>query len=1674
MKNATNAWLKLCMLGFSLVSTMWLAAQSSNQPVRCYTDEMDAILRANNSEMESSMTFEQWLQQEINDQQSTGKIIGGVYQIPVVVHVIHNGEAVGSGTNVSLAAIQSQIDVLNEDFRRIFGTNGYNTNSVGADTQIEFCLAKRRPDGSAFPNGEDGVNRINRTTAGFSAPPYTTGYIDGTIKTYTYNNNTPTATRGWDPNKYLNIWLCNISGGILGYAQFPESPLGGMGCGTQSAATDGVVFLYNSIGKSSVTGFPGPYNEGRTATHEIGHWLGLRHIWGDGNCSVDDFCNDTPVAGAANFGCPTGTNSCPAAGNDMIENYMDYTDDLCMNVFTVDQKARMRTVLENSPRRVLLINSDACTAPSTNDASVVDIITPKGDNCSGTLTPQVTIKNRGSATLTNCVVNYSVDNGTVTTFSFTGSLASGATANVTLPSFTTYLGTHTIKSWTTLPNGVADPNPQLDTTQLGFVISNGIMPPYTENFDGQVFPPDLRWVVENPNSDCYEWISGSGVSSSGVTNNNAALFPGFGNSTASTERLISPIFTLPCNASAASLSFNVAYRRRNTTTTNYDTLYVDISEDCGATWNAVPVFAKGGTALDANATTLTTYFQPAASTDWQLETINLLPFVTTSSKNVKFRFRAPAKNGQNIYVDNLTFSATLGAEASLTASGTEILDEGGYTFASTAACATTTATFTVTNTGASSMTLTGPITVTGTGFSLGTTFGATTLAAGASTTFTINFSPLAAGSYNGTVSFGTNDCDEGTYNYQIFGNATGGACASASFTATPNPACQGQTVTFTSTSTGATSYAWNFGAGATPATATGVGPHTVTYSTSGSKNVSLQINGTGPTANQTVTVNALPTTPTITAGGPTTFCAGGSVTLTASAGSSYLWSNGATTASINVTTAGTYSVQVTNAAGCQSAASAGTTVTVNALPTTPTITAGGPTTFCAGGSVTLSAPTSTSYLWSNGATTQSITVTTAGSYTVQVGNASGCLSASSTATTVTVNALPAVPTITAGGPTTFCSGGSVTLSAPASTSYLWSNGATTQTITVTTTGSYTVTVSNAAGCTRTSAPTSVTVNPAPATPTITAGGPTTFCTPGSVTLTSSSATGNTWSNGATTQSITVSASGSYTVTVTSAGCSSTSTATVVTATATPATPTITAGGPTTFCNGNTVTLTSSATSGNTWSTGATTQSITVSTAGTYTVTVGAAGCSATSTGTTVTVNALPTTPTITAGGPTTFCAGGSVTLSAPTSTSYLWSNGATTQSITVTTAGSYTVQVGNASGCLSASSTATTVTVNALPAVPTITAGGPTTFCSGGSVMLSAPAATSYLWSNGATSQTITVNTAGNYTVQVTNASGCTSASSAVQSVVVNSNPAQPVITANGSTSLCNGSTVDLSSSYTTGNNWSTGSTAQSITVSTAGSYTVTVTDVNGCTATSAPVTVTSGGVGAAPAITVNGPTTFCEGDDVVLISSSAVDNVWSTGESTQAITVTSSGTYYVFVSNGNCSSDTAFISVTVNPKPDVSLGDIPSLCSYSSPLTLNQGVPAGGVYTGTGVSGNSFDPAVSGLGAFIIDYSFTDANGCVGFAQNTIIVDDCASIEENNTTMIVYPNPATDVVYISNMTADARVMMYDAFGKIVSLDLVISEEQATFDVSQFANGVYHLQLISAEGTLHVSLTINH
>ena len=262
------------------------------------------------------------------------RAVEGVVTIPVVVHVLYSNAA----QNISDAQIMSQIDVLNEDFRRT-NSDADNTWSQAADTEIEFCLAGSDPLG----NPTDGILRVPTSVTAF-------GTNDG------MKSSASGGSDAWPASSYLNIWVCNIGGGILGYAQFP----GG------SPSTDGVVCGYQYFGTTGTA--TAPFNLGRTTTHEVGHWLNLRHIWGDGGCGADDFVSDTPKSGGANYGCQVGSSSC--GSTDMVENYMDYSDDACMNLYTVGQKNRMRALFESGGYRASLLNSVACgevVAPTCDD-----------------------------------------------------------------------------------------------------------------------------------------------------------------------------------------------------------------------------------------------------------------------------------------------------------------------------------------------------------------------------------------------------------------------------------------------------------------------------------------------------------------------------------------------------------------------------------------------------------------------------------------------------------------------------------------------------------------------------------------------------------------------------------------------------------------------------------------------------------------------------------------------------------------------------------------------------------------------------------------------------------------------------------------------------------------------------------------------------------------------------------------------------------------------------------------------------------------------------------------------------------------------------------------------------------------------------------------------------------
>lgn len=467
--------------------------------IRCASTEYDQYLREQNPKTESVELFEKWINKKIKEQQSLQEVAsqsGGIIYIPVVVHVIHNGDAYGINENITDEQVQSQITVMNQDYRKLTGTPGYNTNAVGADTQVEFVLAKVDPNG----NPTNGINRVNLCQASWS-----TAAINSTVKPNTI----------WDPMQYMNMWSINFTDtSLLGYAQFPESSLGGMATTAQNPNTDGVVANYTTFGSSDLASgsFAAPYDKGRTMTHEVGHFLGLRHIWGDNstcpatNTANDkDYVADTPAANTANFGCPTGTNTCTGnPGSDMIENYMDYTDDTCMSIFTTGQKARITTVLNSSPRRSTLKTSvkDVSVPLFANDAEVKieNLCTSSAATCTNTnpTSPAKTILlyNRGTSNLTSATLTYNFNGSTNYTHNWTGSLAPNKYAQITLANSTANgLLTVTV----TTANGVADQRAtnNVATKTFGSVLSYANATTFTFTLVGDSYGSETTWSLKN-------------------------------------------------------------------------------------------------------------------------------------------------------------------------------------------------------------------------------------------------------------------------------------------------------------------------------------------------------------------------------------------------------------------------------------------------------------------------------------------------------------------------------------------------------------------------------------------------------------------------------------------------------------------------------------------------------------------------------------------------------------------------------------------------------------------------------------------------------------------------------------------------------------------------------------------------------------------------------------------------------------------------------------------------------------------------------------------------------------------------------------------------------------------------------------------------------------------------
>ncbi|WP_143306122.1 M43 family zinc metalloprotease [Chitinophaga vietnamensis] len=546
--------------------------------------------------------------------------------VPVVVHIVLDNPDL-----VTDAQVLSEIAVLNKDYT---ATNP-DVSQVPpvwqpliGDTHINFCMAQRTPDGEPT----NGIVRV-KTAPGQSYPIYN-GAPD--VK---YN-----ATGGsdaWDASRYLNIWVTRLSGSYLGVAAPP-----GIGYPHEQ---EGVVIQYTAFGTTGSVG--ATYNLGRTATHEIGHYFGLKHTWADNNgtCTSDDGIADTPQQSNYTFGCPTfpKLDLCsPNPPGILFMDYMDYTDDACMHLFTNGQVNRMRYVLENITTS--LLNSNGCTPVTLlpNDIALKAVEAPAGKVCDNRIAPVVVLRNKGSQPLTSATILYRLNNGALVNYQWSGNLASLSETVVTLPASTVEAGMYNLKAYTQLPNGQPDGNPSNDTAVTRFHYDAEMPLPFSEGFENDSFPPP-GWEIYNPDKS-FTWERARDV---GHNSNASALMRNLGyNVNNQIDDLISPVLDAQGHDSVF-LFFDVAAA----VSTNpsavgnvWDSLQILVTTDCHQT--GTMVYNKWGPNLITHPSAITTEFVPGPN-EWRRDSVDLTAAIRKSKFQVAFRNVSNSEN--NIYIDNI-------------------------------------------------------------------------------------------------------------------------------------------------------------------------------------------------------------------------------------------------------------------------------------------------------------------------------------------------------------------------------------------------------------------------------------------------------------------------------------------------------------------------------------------------------------------------------------------------------------------------------------------------------------------------------------------------------------------------------------------------------------------------------------------------------------------------------------------------------------------------------------------------------------------------------------------------------------------------------------------------------------------------------------------------------------
>ena len=613
---------------FSLSLPSWIYAQE-----RCGTVQYEKMLLQRNPKRETIGQFENWIKGKANQLKQSQQLRNqksqrtqATYTIPVVVHVIHNGEPIGTGVNISDAQILSQITVLNNDFNRL-NADKVNTPAlftpVAGSFNVEFVMAKQDPNGLATT----GIKRVQ-----------------GSQSSWTLNDNFLLKAQSyWPAEDYLNIWVTNLTD-LLGYAQFPVSSLVlGLDNSSNERLTDGVMITYRAFGTIDAGNFDlkPKYNKGRTLTHEMGHIFGLRHIWGDINdcTTTTDYVADTPAQSSSTLTCPSHPQQ-DCSTPKMFQNFLDYTDDACMNIFTAGQASRMDIVLNgNTPRRTSLLVSHGSYPPGTapNDLGIKTILSPMATMCSGSMTPSIVVRNYGINTITSARIQLK-QNSITETKDISITLGIGQETTVYFSPLSLLDGTtQNFDFQIVLTNGIVDGNPTNDLKSITTTTPIVASLPLIETFD--TLP--TNWLISNPDG-LKTWQTTTAQDGRKAISVNFYDYKEIG----AIDLLASPLITLT-SATSAALVFDRAYS--NYPGATGDRLRILVTSTCNFNSPTV-IFSKSGEALSTSPTTYNS-FSPVTPSQWNTEVISLNQFI---GQSIQIAFEATNANGNNLFLDNVT------------------------------------------------------------------------------------------------------------------------------------------------------------------------------------------------------------------------------------------------------------------------------------------------------------------------------------------------------------------------------------------------------------------------------------------------------------------------------------------------------------------------------------------------------------------------------------------------------------------------------------------------------------------------------------------------------------------------------------------------------------------------------------------------------------------------------------------------------------------------------------------------------------------------------------------------------------------------------------------------------------------------------------------------------------